>query len=78
MLGNGLVMVRDYGTLKIRFGDNSTDGWEKLEPGTWIKFTASSESGPPDFVVQKWTKPFERAAESLKHVLVFDEHMVGF
>uniref|UniRef100_A0A915AXL8 Uncharacterized protein n=1 Tax=Parascaris univalens TaxID=6257 RepID=A0A915AXL8_PARUN len=75
VLDNGLVMVRDYGMLKIRFGENSTDGWETLQPGTWIKFTASSESGPADFVVQKWTKSFERTVESLKHVLLFEEHM---
>ncbi|VDM51138.1 unnamed protein product [Toxocara canis] len=77
-IGSGRVFSREYAMLQIRFGNGSTDGWEELTPGTWIKFSAASDKGSPDFVVQKWTKSFERAAETVQHVCISEKYTVGF
>uniref|UniRef100_A0A915PRM1 Uncharacterized protein n=1 Tax=Setaria digitata TaxID=48799 RepID=A0A915PRM1_9BILA len=54
VLGEGSVLCTRYLCLKIRFDNNSPNGWNNLIPGTWIKFTASSSIGIPDFKIRSW------------------------
>uniref|UniRef100_A0AAF5PLB0 Uncharacterized protein n=1 Tax=Wuchereria bancrofti TaxID=6293 RepID=A0AAF5PLB0_WUCBA len=54
VLGDGSLLASRYLYLKIRFDSSSQKGWDKLVPGTWIKFTASSPAGIPDFRIKTW------------------------
>ncbi|VDN04370.1 unnamed protein product [Thelazia callipaeda] len=54
-LGNDSVLASRYYCLKIVFDENSQEGWKKLRPGTWIKFTAGSSCGLPNFKVKSWS-----------------------
>ncbi|KAM3727348.1 P-granule-associated protein [Dirofilaria immitis] len=54
ILGDGSVLACRYLCLKIFFDNNSPKGWDKLTPGTWIKFTAQSPAGIPNFKIKTW------------------------
>ncbi|OZC08533.1 hypothetical protein X798_04467 [Onchocerca flexuosa] len=54
ILGDGSVLASHYLCLKIRFDSSSPKGWDKLVPGTWIKFTARNPAGMPDFKINTW------------------------
>ncbi|EFO23521.2 hypothetical protein LOAG_04961 [Loa loa] len=54
VLGDGLLLASDYLCLEIRFDCSSQKGWDKLVPGTWVKFTACSPAGKPDFRIKTW------------------------
>ncbi|KAK6112884.1 hypothetical protein QQG55_49415 [Brugia pahangi] len=55
VLGDGSLLASRYLYLKIRFDSSSQKGWDKLVPGTWVKFTASSPAGIPDFRIKTWS-----------------------
>lgn len=54
VLGDGSLLASRYLCLNIRFDSNSREGWDKLTSGTWIKFTAWSPAGMPDFRIKTW------------------------
>ncbi|VDN41526.1 unnamed protein product, partial [Gongylonema pulchrum] len=55
-LGDNSVLSPNYLCVKIRFDDNSQEGWDKLQPGMWIKFKAYSPKGQPDFRIKAWSQ----------------------
>lgn len=55
ILGDSSVLAPSYLCLKICFDGGSSDGWDKLLPGTWIKFTAWSPPGMPAFKIKTWS-----------------------